>query len=349
MTDLATILRQHAARYPAMEPQDGVKLLYQSTFGGGHIVANAETAIARLTAERAGVTMTQKPLLEPIGDHVRLHLDSLEGEGLSSNLLGRLFCLSARRTVGDMDTFRTRLDLLRRLTAEGVFGFDSDALEECLHSYAEAGYPMVSHSEAYRAAYDPAYRVLDGACARLVPVLLALEGKLASGKSPLVLRIDGRCAGGKTTTAALLAELYPRAGVVHMDDFFLPPSLRSPERYAEAGGNIHYERFREEVSEKIGRGAFAYRRFDCSRMDYGEWVEVPESSLYIVEGSYSGNSKLGLSADIGVFCHVDPVTQIERIVARDGEEYRESFETRWIPLEEAYITACRVVEQSNLI
>lgn len=349
MTDLASILKQHAARYLAMEPRDGVKLLYQATFGGGHIVANEEMAISRLESERAGVTMTDRPLLEPIGDHVRLYLDSLEGEALSSNLLGRLFCLSARRTVGDMDEFKSRLELLRGLTHQGVFGFSADALEAYLSEYAASGYPMVSHSQAYREAYHPAYRVLDPACARLVPVLLAIEKGLKSGKSPLVVRIDGRCAGGKTTTAALLAELYPKAGVVHMDDFFLPPALRSPERYAEAGGNVHYERFREEVSEKIGTGAFSYRRFDCSKMDYGEWVEVPESGLYVVEGSYSGNPKIGLSADIRVFCNVDPVTQLERIVARDGEEYRESFEKRWIPLEEAYIKACRVMENSDLL
>ena len=349
MTDLVSILKAHADRYPAMEPQDGVKLLYQATFGGGHIVKNEEMAISRLESERATVEMKDRPLLESIGDHIRIYLDSLEGEGLSDHLLGRLFCLSARRTVGDKETFIKRLDLLRRLTAQGVFGFSSGELEAYLSEYAASGYPMVSHSEAYRAAYRPTYRVLDPTCARIVPVLLAIEKGLKRDKKPLVLRIDGRCAGGKTTTAALLAELYPKAGVIHMDDFFLPPALRTPERFAEAGGNIHYERFKEEVSDQIGTGAFAYRRFDCSRMDYGEWIEVPESDLYIVEGSYSGNPKIGLSADIRVFCQVDPVTQLYRIVARDGEEYRESFEKRWIPLEEAYFAACRVMEESDLV
>ena len=35
-TELSHILRNHAARYPAMEPTDAVKLLYQSEFGGSH-------------------------------------------------------------------------------------------------------------------------------------------------------------------------------------------------------------------------------------------------------------------------------------------------------------------------
>ena len=32
-----------------------------------------------------------------------------------------------------------------------------------------------------------------------------------------------------------------------MDDFFLPPALRTPERRSEPGGNVHYERFLTEV------------------------------------------------------------------------------------------------------
>ena len=36
-----------------------------------------------------------------------------------------------------------------------------------------------------------------------------------------VIAIDGRCASGKTTLARELAERLG-AGVIHMDDFFLP-------------------------------------------------------------------------------------------------------------------------------
>lgn len=348
MIDYTSILCQHAARYPAMKPCDAVKLLYQATFGGGHIVKDPETAIARLTAERVGVSMQEKPLLESIGDYARVYLDSLAGQALSSELLGRLFCLSAGRSKGKMEDFLRRLELLQNLTRNGTFAFSSDELECYLEEYAAAGYPMVSHSKEYNAAYHPTYRVLDAACARLVPVLRAVEEKRLQKNSPVVLRIDGRCASGKTTTAALLSALYPGAGIIHMDDFFLPPSLRTPQRFDEAGGNIHYERFRTEVSEKIGTGIFAYRKFDCSKMDYGEVVSVPESRLYIVEGSYSGNPKLELQADIRVFCDVDSHTQLERIVARDGEAYRESFVSRWIPLEERYFAAYRVKEESDL-
>ena len=53
-----------------------------------------------------------------------------------------------------------------------------------------------------------------------------------------VIALDGRAAAGKSTLAAALAETL-QAAVSHMDDFFLPLALRTPQRLAQPGGNIH--------------------------------------------------------------------------------------------------------------
>ena len=50
-----------------------------------------------------------------------------------------------------------------------------------------------------------------------------------------------------------------------MDDFFLRPEQRTPERYAEPGGNVDRERFLAEVLIPLRAGeTVQYRRFDCS-------------------------------------------------------------------------------------
>ena len=59
-----------------------------------------------------------------------------------------------------MDQFLRKLDALRKVTAEGVFTFDTEVLERYLADYRAAGCPPVSHSETYRQAYKPAYRVI---------------------------------------------------------------------------------------------------------------------------------------------------------------------------------------------
>ena len=49
-----------------------------------------------------------------------------------------------------------------------------------------------------------------------------------------------------------------------MDDFFLPFELRTAERLKEPGGNVHYERFIDEVVSKLSAGEpFEYGVFRC--------------------------------------------------------------------------------------
>ena len=48
---LRDILLAHAARWPEMCPVDGGKLLYQHSFGGGHLIPDREKMLARLEEE----------------------------------------------------------------------------------------------------------------------------------------------------------------------------------------------------------------------------------------------------------------------------------------------------------
>ena len=64
--------------------------------------------------------------------------------------------------------------------------------------------------------------------------------RLLSEKERVIVAIDGNCAAGKTTLASHLARQYD-CNVFHMDDFFLRPQQRTPEQYAEIGGNVDYE------------------------------------------------------------------------------------------------------------
>lgn len=160
MKQLERILTLHAARYPKMEPTDAVKLIYQNEFGGGHLLRDVEAARAFLRREYEAVEKSDAGMLaEEIGNGIlRIHLAALKEEGLEK--LADAFVASAREHRGCVERFREKLDTLRRLTAEGHFSFDSDTLEHYLADYEAAGFPMVSHSAAYREAYSPAYRII---------------------------------------------------------------------------------------------------------------------------------------------------------------------------------------------
>ncbi len=170
----------------------------------------------------------------------------------------------------------------------------------------------------------------------------------ADGKSPVVIAIDGRAASGKTTLAAGL-EKELGASVIHMDDFFLPNMLRTAERFAEPGGNVHYERFLREVLPFLRETRpFDYRIFDCGTMAYNGTRTVGASRWRVVEGSYSCHPVFGEYADLRIFCDIAPEEQKTRILRRDGAEKEKLFAQKWIPLEEAYFNRFDIARKADI-
>ena len=133
-----------------------------------------------------------------------------------------------------------------------------------------------------------------------------------------------------------------------MDDFFLTSELRTAERLAEAGGNVHYERFCDEILPCIKlNGAFQYNTFNCSKMCLDGKRSVEGGSWRIVEGSYSHHPKFGDYMDTRVFCHVSPEEQMRRIRERNGEAMAGMFSSRWIPMEEHYFKTFMTEHKSD--
>ena len=154
----------------------------------------------------------------------------------------------------------------------------------------------------------------------------------------LIVAIAGKCTSGKTTLAAQLSECYD-CNVFHMDDFFLRPEQRTPERYAEVGGNVDYERFETEVLQPLKTGLpFSYRPFDCRALTLSAPVHVVPKKLNIVEGSYSHHPYFGDPYDLKIRLSVTPELQRQRILQRPAHLHKRFFE-EWIPMENCYFEA----------
>ena len=158
---MTEILRAHFARYPKMTPRDAVKLLYQSAFGPGHLIREEGYARARLAEELEQTPAEAGELLEPIGGgYARLHLGAAKAQGLSVEDIFARFSAAAAAPCPGKGAFEEGLSLLEALTARGEAPFSPEELAGYLAGYRAEGCPMVSHSEGYRAAYRPAYRVV---------------------------------------------------------------------------------------------------------------------------------------------------------------------------------------------
>ena len=185
----------------------------------------------------------------------------------------------------------------------------------------------------------------------LCKVLRKIEqDMLGTDKRPYVVAIDGMSGSGKTTLAGMIQEKHPESNVFHMDDYFLQPHKRTKERLTEVGGNVDYERFRDEVIEHLeDKEGLVYRAYDCGSQTLGKEIHIPWSSLVIVEGAYSQHPYFGDVYDLRIFCEVSEKEQFSRIRERNGERMLERFVNEWIPKESEYFEKYRIKEKSGLV
>ena len=183
---------------------------------------------------------------------------------------------------------------------------------------------------------------------RIVAAISQEIERLCREWSHILIAIDGRCASGKSTLAAALQKVCG-GNLFHMDDFFLTPQLRTEERLSEPGGNVDYERFLEEVLIPIGRReAFVYRPYDCQEQEMSDAIRVEPLAVNIVEGAYACHPSLFERYDLRIFVTIDEAEQSRRIRERNGEIQAAQFKTQWIPLEEGYFSAYGIKERCEL-
>lgn len=337
--DFLTIARTHEARYPLMEAQDFGKLAYQSEFGPSHLRKSGQTSQERILAALLSDQAEGPPRPpEPIGGGLcRFHLSGLSPVK-DLPLLGRILLRTMWEVEGTDEGLQAKLDQLRALNIPGW--------EDWLAAYRSQGCPVVSHSEAFRNAYHPHYRVLRLDYAGFFPALLPLEQLVRQGK-PAVVAVDGRCGSGKTSLARLADAVSGCCNVVHMDDFYLPPDRRGVDWQEVPGGNMDLARLRDEVLLPLRRGeAAVYRPFDCQTGRFGPPVELEGGGLTLVEGSYS--LLLPEYYDYTIFLTCSKEEQTARLQKREGD-YFHAFEERWIPMEERYFAQCGVEQSSSLV
>lgn len=342
--ELRGVLAEHAARYPLMQPQDAVKLIYQNEFGPGHLVADQSQGFAFFQKEQAGAP-SGAPLFEPIGGGLcRIYLGPAAASGLAAETVYRMFLHCAGIPRGSKEGLEQKL--LWGMPPE--MPFSREALENYLKSYRGEGYPMVRHSEIYRERYRPAYRLVEEQCAAYWRFFAAID-QLLKQKGTVTVAIDGNSGAGKSSLASLAESVY-HCTVYHMDDYFLPPARKTPERLAQPGGNVDYERFRQEVLAGLaGTGPFYYRPYSCRTGELEAPVLSSPGRLRIIEGVYSLHPTLRDAYDLKVFLSVNPQEQSRRILHRSGPALHRRFIKEWIPLEERYFSGCGVPGQCQLV
>jgi len=153
-----TILRDHFARYPAIQVQDVYKLIHQAALGSEHAIADPKSAREWMERELAEMGPgPDEPVVDPIsgdGEIVRVHLRPFIAGGGDSDALLDAFIRTANEFGGD----KSMLESYWKIAMSMHFSHaEMDAFIEPLRAQ---DYPAVHHSEAYEREYRPAYRVV---------------------------------------------------------------------------------------------------------------------------------------------------------------------------------------------
>jgi len=185
---------------------------------------------------------------------------------------------------------------------------------------------------------------------RFEPVVTEIRRLLEDPEKKIILvAIDGKCASGKSTLGYYLKNRFD-ANLFHMDDFFLQKHQRTEERFVQVGGNVDYERFKEQVLTPLLEGKeITYQRFDCGSLELQAAKQMKPKRLNIIEGSYSQHPYFGEVYDLKVFMEIDPESQLKNIEKRNGVKKLQMFKEKWIPKETAYFEAFGIKEKSDLV
>lgn len=347
------LLGKHLKKYPYMEIQDLVKLIYQNEFAGGHLIIDKNSSLERLIKEQETldeVSSLDVDLFEDIGGGLcRLYLYPLKKTSLSLETLHQFFILTASENKGTLLSFEDKLKKLLEYAKTQEIPFSYEEVKAYLDHYKTQGYPAVSHSDTFRTHYKPAYRVVKKVFADYFKLFCRLDALNKTKDTTINAAIDGKSGSGKSTLAALLSLVYD-CNVFHMDDFFLRPEQRTEERKKEIGGNVDYERFKSEIADHLNTGEpFSYQIYDCSKGKLTDRVIVQPKKINIVEGVYSLHPLFKNVYKLKIFLTIDEKTQSMRILKRSGPRLHQRFVTEWIPLENAYFNAAEIETMADIV
>lgn len=146
--------------------------------------------------------------------------------------------------------------------------------------------------------------------------------------------IGGHGAAGKTT----LARRFVGAQLVGTEEFW-------------TGSEFDLTRLKAEVIEPLRSGTEArWRGFDWERRaPFPEERVVRPEGVVVVEGVCALHRDFRNAYDLRIWVDAPLETRLARAVAREGEGARETWETVWIPREEAYVARDDPISSAHVI
>ncbi|MEA3440004.1 MAG: hypothetical protein U9R58_06950, partial [Chloroflexota bacterium] len=144
--------------------QDIYKLVHQAALGSEHALTDIDAAREALNHELSEIVQAHdEPLIDEIsadGHIVRVHLRSYSMMGGDPVELLDAFVRTAEEYKGSVDRLRQYWAIVERMAESGDIPYPLEALRMLFAEMEAKGFPAIHHSQKYKQAYKPSYRVV---------------------------------------------------------------------------------------------------------------------------------------------------------------------------------------------
>lgn len=172
-----------------------------------------------------------------------------------------------------------------------------------------------------------------------------------SRNRPVLVAIDGHSAAGKSTLAQKIADEFLDLEVITTDDFYRPIPNDLRYRLNAKEGYEHYydwQRLREDVLQPLSnQKAARFQLYDWQYNELGRQRTVPPRDFIIVEGCYSARPELAIYYDIIVLVETSPKERMKR--QRQRNDATQEWLMRWDRAETYYIRTTNLRERADII
>ena len=174
-----------------------------------------------------------------------------------------------------------------------------------------------------------------------------LQSHMQSAVGPLFVGIDGRSGTGKSTLAAHACERLDDLVAIEGDQFYAGGSAATwdSRSVAERANNvIDWRRQRVVLQSLRQTGQASWRSFDWEAEDWDSdtvplvdgTTEIAARAVVLLEGAYSCRPELHDMLDHRVLLNPPAELRRQQLLAREGEAYRNDWESRWAAAEDHY-------------
>ncbi|OGO65096.1 MAG: hypothetical protein A2030_08485 [Chloroflexi bacterium RBG_19FT_COMBO_50_10] len=165
LESLLDLFHQHLSWYPAMEPRDLYKLLYQGVMGPEHLIASQEEFTHYLRAEFGRLRPDRhERLFEPVRPDqslLRLNLRPFKSRQIPVESLIPLLLETAGSFSSELTELRAAWKgFIQSCECGWITNFSVQEIHQFTSWLEKMKFPAVHHSEVYRREYQPAYRLI---------------------------------------------------------------------------------------------------------------------------------------------------------------------------------------------